>query len=83
MLRNSELHEASRTPVIGDHGAEILHSVHMQDDTVALEAYESLSSIEPRPGADEVDAGEDVAGGLFVAGRSGPWPSGTWGDRDR
>ena len=56
MLRDSELHEASRTPVIGDHGAEILHSIHMQDDTVALEAYESLSSIEPRPGADEVDA---------------------------
>jgi len=36
MLKNCNSHEASRIPVIGDRGAEILHSVHMQDDTVAL-----------------------------------------------
>jgi hypothetical protein len=39
MLRNRTLHEASRIVVMGGHGAEILHSVHFQDDTVALAVY--------------------------------------------
>jgi hypothetical protein len=79
MLRNRTLHEASRIVVMGGHGAEILHSVHFQDDTVALEAYESLLSFEPSQGAEEVGAGEDVAGGHVGAGRSGPCPCGTMG----
>src|SRR5262249_9910527 len=34
-------------------------------------SYEGLSSYEPGQSADEVEAGEDVSGGLFVAGCDG------------